>query len=224
MSGPNLVFFVGYPFNQKGYRIYDMKNCQIYVSHNVQFHEIVFPYQYLQSPPFNNSISISTQILDYEFGNTSSILPTQPNSPPRNSHNDNPNDTIVTIPSSQDVTSSNLPSISVETLPNNPPTELNPSNHRHSQYIRTHSVRLKDYVTKINNVTSRIKFLLENYLSFSNLSNYRRAFLINLIENKEPKSYSQAMQSAEWREAMTKEIQALESNNTWTVCPLPEGK
>lgn len=32
------------------------------------------------------------------------------------------------------------------------------------------------------------------------------------------------MQSAEWREVMAKEIQALESNNTLTVCPLLEGK
>ncbi|KAI5391527.1 hypothetical protein KIW84_076368 [Lathyrus oleraceus] len=76
----------------------------------------------LQSPPFNNVISINTQILDYESDDMSSTLPTQPNSPPRNSHNDNPNDIIVTIFSSQDDTSSNLPSISVETFPNNPST------------------------------------------------------------------------------------------------------
>lgn len=32
------------------------------------------------------------------------------------------------------------------------------------------------------------------------------------------------MKSVEWREAMAKEIQALESNNTWSLCPLLEGK
>jgi hypothetical protein len=187
-------------------------------------HETIFPYHDLKSPPFIKAISINTQILDYEFDDTSSTLPTQPNSSPRNNHNDNPNDTMVTIPSSQDDTSSNLPSIYVETLPNNPPTELNRSNHRYSQRIRTPSIRLKGYVTQINNVTSKINFPLENYLSFSNLSNSHRAFFINIIENKEPKSYSQAMHSAEWCEAMAKEIQALESNNTWVVCPLQEGK
>lgn len=31
------------------------------------------------------------------------------------------------------------------------------------------------------------------------------------------------MRSVEWRESMTKQIQALESNKTWTVCLLPEG-
>lgn len=158
--------FVGYLFNEKGHHIYDMKTRQIYVSRNAQFHENVFPYQDLQSPSFSSAISINTQILDYEFDDTSSTLPTQPNSPPRNNHNDNPNDTIMTISSCQDDTLSNLPSIFVETLPNNPPTELNPLNRRHSHRISTPPVRLKDYVTKINNVTSKINFPLENYLSF----------------------------------------------------------
>lgn len=65
---------------------------------------------------------------------------------------------------------------------------------------------------------------MKNYLSLSNISNSHQVFLSNIIENKEPKSYSQAMQSDEWREAMAKEIQALESNNTWVLYPLPEGK
>ncbi|PNX67103.1 hypothetical protein L195_g055447, partial [Trifolium pratense] len=141
------------------------------------FYETIFPYQYLQSPPFNNAISINTQILDSEFDDSSSTLPTQPNNPPINSHNDNPNDAIVTIPTSQDDTSSDLSTFHVETLQENPSTEVNPSDRRYPQRIRTPSIRLTDY-------------------------------------NKEPKSYSQAIQSAEWREAMAKEIQALESNNT----------
>jgi len=101
---------------------------------------------------------------------------------------------------------------------------MNPLNHRHSQCIPNPPIHLKDYICKINNITSKINFPLENYLSLSNLSNSHRAFLINIIENKEPKSYPQAMKSVEWRDAMTKEIQVLESNNTWDLCPLPKGK
>ena len=104
--------FVGYPFNQKGYRIYDMKTRQIYVSRDVQFHETVFPYQDIQSPPFDNAISINTHILDNELDDTSTSSPTHPNIPPINSEDENPNDTIVTIPTSQDDTSSNSPSFS----------------------------------------------------------------------------------------------------------------
>ncbi|KAJ0085512.1 hypothetical protein Patl1_07285 [Pistacia atlantica] len=42
--------FVGYPYGQKGYRIYDCKTHQIYVSRDVIFHESIFPYRDLPSP------------------------------------------------------------------------------------------------------------------------------------------------------------------------------
>ena len=32
------------------------------------------------------------------------------------------------------------------------------------------------------------------------------------------------MKSAEWRDAMAKEIHALKSNKTWSLCSLPKGK
>ena len=104
----------------------------------------------------------------------------------------------MTISTPKDDASSNPPSFSAESLSNNSPsTEMNPPNHRHSQRIRNPPIHLKDYICKINNVTSKINFPLENYLSLSNLSNSHRSFLINIIENKEPKSYSQAMKSVE---------------------------
>lgn len=40
----------------------------------------------------------------------------------------------------------------------------------------------------------------------------------------EPTSFHQAVQFSEWRDAMDKEIHALELNNTWTLTPLPPGK
>lgn len=40
----------------------------------------------------------------------------------------------------------------------------------------------------------------------------------------EPAPFNQAIQFFEWRDAMDKEIAALEQNNTWTLTPLPPGK
>ena len=54
-----LGIFAGYPYDQKGYRIYDIKTHQIYVSRDVTFHESIFPYRDLQSPSFNNFINIT---------------------------------------------------------------------------------------------------------------------------------------------------------------------
>ncbi|KAK2977963.1 hypothetical protein RJ640_029673 [Escallonia rubra] len=40
----------------------------------------------------------------------------------------------------------------------------------------------------------------------------------------EPKSFSQAIKHSHWREAMAKEISALEENKTWVLTTLPPGK
>lgn len=40
----------------------------------------------------------------------------------------------------------------------------------------------------------------------------------------EPKYYYQAVKFPEWKQAMSDEINALESNNIWTIVPLPHGK
>lgn len=40
----------------------------------------------------------------------------------------------------------------------------------------------------------------------------------------EPVNYSQAAKKREWREAMEREIEAVERNQTWTLTKLPEGQ
>ncbi|KAK3011578.1 hypothetical protein RJ639_012224 [Escallonia herrerae] len=57
-----------------------------------------------------------------------------------------------------------------------------------------------------------------------NLSGTHTAFLAAISSVNEPKYFSQAMKHAHWRDAMAKEISALETNNTWTLVPLPSGK
>ncbi|GJU50394.1 LTR copia-type gag-polypeptide [Tanacetum coccineum] len=50
------------------------------------------------------------------------------------------------------------------------------------------------------------------------------AFLAAITNNDEPKCFKQASQDARWREAMLKEVKALEKNGTWTLEYLPKGK
>nr|GEW34166.1 hypothetical protein [Tanacetum cinerariifolium] len=40
----------------------------------------------------------------------------------------------------------------------------------------------------------------------------------------EPQSYTQAIKDFRWIDAMSKELQALEANNTWSLTTLPQGK
>jgi len=70
--------FVGYSYGQNGYRMYDFKNHQIYVSCDVIFHQSICLYHDLPSPSFKNSITI-TSINDdgtLEYPITPLVVPT----------------------------------------------------------------------------------------------------------------------------------------------------
>ncbi|GAU34891.1 hypothetical protein TSUD_144220 [Trifolium subterraneum] len=49
-------------------------------------------------------------------------------------------------------------------------------------------------------------------------------FLAAVTADREPMSYAEAVKDSRWNLAMRQEIQALEDNNTWTMCPLPVNK
>nr|XP_027118970.1 uncharacterized protein LOC113736273 [Coffea arabica] len=51
-----------------------------------------------------------------------------------------------------------------------------------------------------------------------------RRFVAAVTTGIEPTSFKEAMQHSYWREAMRKEVEALEDNGIWTVATLPMGK
>nr|GEZ19608.1 hypothetical protein [Tanacetum cinerariifolium] len=58
---------------------------------------------------------------------------------------------------------------------------------------------------------------------FCELSIFYITFLANVFAQTEPHSYKQAMRDPGWVEAMNKELEALERNNTWELTTLPAG-
>ncbi|KAL0433998.1 UNVERIFIED_CONTAM: Retrovirus-related Pol polyprotein from transposon RE1 [Sesamum latifolium] len=50
------------------------------------------------------------------------------------------------------------------------------------------------------------------------------SFVASLLVLQDPKTFSEAVQHEEWREAMSTELRALEQINTWKLTPLPNGK
>ncbi|GJR20152.1 putative RNA-directed DNA polymerase [Tanacetum coccineum] len=87
----------------------------------------------------------------------------------------------------------------------------------------TRSVKLpakfNDYV-----VNSNRKYGLEKYVTYSNLNPTNYCFSTTLNKSSEPSSYSEAVKNPNWVEAMNNEIEALNRNNTWTICDLPPGR
>ncbi|KAD4586594.1 hypothetical protein E3N88_24195 [Mikania micrantha] len=51
-----------------------------------------------------------------------------------------------------------------------------------------------------------------------------KAFLVAINSIDEPRDFNQAIQDERWKDAMKREIRALEENGTWTLENLPEGK
>lgn len=65
---------------------------------------------------------------------------------------------------------------------------------------------------------------LTNFVSYNYFSSKHMAFLSTLPQHHDPTTYSQAACHSHWPEAMAFELQALESNNIWTLQALPLGK
>lgn len=92
--------------------------------------------------------------------------------------------------------------------------------------------RLKDYVLQVvcdtekkdGEASDDIEFPISKYIDCSQFSPKYRSFLASIIAGTEPTTFRDAVAYKEWREAMQKEIDALEKNKTWTVTTLPPGK
>ena len=57
--------FIGYPHNKKGYKIFDIDACNFFTSHDVSFHESVFPFcqqSWTQSSPLLQDILLVIDI------------------------------------------------------------------------------------------------------------------------------------------------------------------
>ncbi|GAA0163145.1 hypothetical protein LIER_39533 [Lithospermum erythrorhizon] len=92
---------------------------------------------------------------------------------------------------------------------------------------KTQSVRLRDFVTntvKIVSPSSGILYPIANSVNCNNFSVRHRHFLAALTAGTEPRSFTEAMGNPGWREAMSREIRALEDNGTWRLETLPPGK
>jgi len=65
---------------------------------------------------------------------------------------------------------------------------------------------------------------IANYVTCAKFSPKYHAFLATITIGHEPIVFSVAMNDEKWREAMKKELDALESSGTWTLAPLPPRK
>lgn len=57
-----------------------------------------------------------------------------------------------------------------------------------------------------------------------NVANEHINFMANVYQIKEPHNFAQPQRQQEWRDVVDREIDALESNKTWSITDLPSEK
>jgi len=65
---------------------------------------------------------------------------------------------------------------------------------------------------------------LTRYVTCDNFSNAHKSYLAAITKIVEPRCFHQAVADPNWREAIAKEIDALELNQTWTIEDLLPGE
>lgn len=200
--------FVGYPYGQKGYRVYDPYTRRVFVSRDVIFHESIFPYRDVVTSPPSKDIVITA--VDDDQPNREST----PNSIPN--HISSPESQLSDFGSPHVYDDTQLSSHDTCSTPQVVVVPKRP------QRIRRPPAHLSGYVCNVEK--SSMPFPLAHYISWNNLSPSHRSFPTKVIDNDEPRTYSQAVKSHVWCDAMSVEIRALTSNNTWSLCSLPSRK
>lgn len=200
-----ICVFVGYPTGVKRYKLYDIQNKNFFFSRDVVFHEDVFPFKSLPSSqqPLDPFSQVVLPIPTADLIPSPSIsLPPSSTTSPADFHS----------PSPPSHNSQNL-TLRRSTRLTKPPSYLKDF---HCHFLNHHS--------NPSFTNSHHPYPLSNHLQYNSLSLPYKHFIMSISSNSEPRSYHQAIHHQHWKDAMTAELSAMETNNTWSVVPLPSGK
>ncbi|KAK9087507.1 hypothetical protein Syun_029901 [Stephania yunnanensis] len=225
-------FFISYSPGQKAYRLYNMATHTCFVSRDVIFFEKQFP--------FHKDTASSRCHVPISFGDNSDYLrdiPT-PIAP-----------TSATVPPSQDLpineTCFDVPE-AVSSVPTNDALVPHTNDDLHEDVLPPTAVVTRKSTRAVHKPLWPNDFVLNNveasffpytiiplstgnpptfpFIHSPNITASYKCFLAVVSNIKEPTSYIQAQYDPVWVEAMNKELQALETNGTWSLTTLPPGK
>lgn len=105
-----------------------------------------------------------------------------------------------------------------------PPLRKSTRPHKEPSYLQDYSCAFAHSLASTEH-TSGAPYDIADSLTYSHLEPAYQSYLMTITAcHQEPQHFFQAVKDPAWREAMDKEIQALEKNNTWQITPLPPGK
>lgn len=228
--------FIGYPFGIKGYKFFNLHTKSIVVSRDAVFHEHLFPFAlnlihsssdgcFTTQPSQHSTISLPIPILDFPVSLPISTTHSVPSSlTPSASHPSTPQHSTIQHSAPQHSTSpvsSSSPIIPSSPLRRSTRIKTQP------RYLQQYHCQLASSFPSLPSSTasnSGIPYSLSSYLSYDKLSPAYKHFCFSISAQSEPTFYHEAVKFSHWRDAMSAEISALESNHTWVVCDLPPNK
>lgn len=189
--------FLGYPYGQKAYKLLDLTTNKIFTSRDVVFHEHIFPFHQFKdhsASPLPNITDFIPAIEDFQ-------VPAHDHFMDQSTSGSSSLTNTTSSASTYEHTSTPDASPSLQ---NQQPVPLRRSTRAHHQ-----PRHLQDYFCGIVQSTKLPA---------------THALVTTLTQLQEPKSYEQACKDPGWVAAMNTEIEALMTNNTWELVPLPQGK
>ncbi|GLT64493.1 hypothetical protein SLA2020_369820 [Shorea laevis] len=225
-SRASKCIFVGYPLGKKGYKLYDLETQQIFTSRDVIFYEHIFPYQSKENEHHQGKSNPTVTVQPFEEHSLTNDNPHdkseesthQPESMDQHKPLEETQNTQRTIDSQPATDSGNQ---LVQSL--RPQRERRAPRHL-DDYVCSMSQSVDPNQVTLQSANSGTLYPLSNHLSYNSFSPNHKAYLAAITSLDEPKTFSQAVKSEHWREAMRKEITTLEQNETWTLERLPPGK
>ena len=211
---------MGYPYGQKGWRLYDLKKKSFLVSRDVVFLEGMFPFDKTYNLDETGSLLTKVEIMDVDESPTLDLR-------------GGDDVTVMPVMSNDEGEGTEITGMAQNNGHHEDQDEILGRGHRQRQA----SVRLRDYVTHtIHKLSpsmsispapwqsSGTPYPITHYVNCDKFSMRHRHFLAALQAEREPRNYSEAVKDERWRKAMQREIDALENDNTWIVEDLPKGK
>ena len=228
--------FVGYALHQKGYRCYHPPSRQLYVTLDVVFHETTMYYS--SQTKENDEVQITTKPTDnvdiIAHGNqlidTLDSLETNEECPVNENTEEHQDREEYTSENGPEIVDGNQDTLEGPTASHSVP--VNQLSSPVDSRLESHDIHPVESLKELpNRVTrgkpkvnyeptlhSKLKYPMNNYVSYHRLSNEKMAFVHQLSVVSIPNNVQEALADPRWREAMNEEMKALQKKLNMGHC------